>query len=49
MTGNAPGSPKQTGHTRLFGGAPSYSVEQAQNIFEAVRSWQWTSIPMTGS
>ena len=25
------------------------SVEQAQNIFDAVRSWQWTSIPMTAS
>jgi hypothetical protein len=33
----------------LFGRAPSYAVEQAQNIFEAVRSWQWTSTPMTGS
>jgi hypothetical protein len=49
MTGSAPGSPRQTGHTWVFGGAPSYAVEQAQNIFDAVRSWQWTSIPMTAS
>jgi hypothetical protein len=49
IAGKAPGRPKQTGQTRLFGGAPSYAVEQPQNIFEAVRSWQWTSIPMTGS
>jgi hypothetical protein len=33
----------------VFGGAPSYAVEHAQNIFDAVRSWQWTSIPMTAS
>ena len=49
ITGSAPGSPRQTGQTWLFGGAPSYAVEHGQNIFEAVRSWQWTSIPMTAS
>ena len=49
MTGSAPGRPRQTGQTWLFGAAPSYAVEQAQNIFEAVRSWQWTSMPMTAS
>ena len=49
MTGSAPGRPRQTGQTWVFGGAPSYAVEQPQNIFEAVRSWQWTSMPMTAS
>ena len=49
MTGSAPGSPRHTGQTWLFGRAPSYAVEHAQNIFEAVRSWQWTSMPMTAS
>jgi hypothetical protein len=38
LTGSAPGRPRQTGQTTLFGAAPSYAVEQAQNIFEAVRS-----------
>ena len=33
----------------MFGGAPSYAVEQPQNIFETVRSWQCTSTPMTAS
>ena len=37
MTGRAPGRPRQTGQTWLFGAAPSYAVEQAQNIFETVR------------
>ena len=27
----------------------AYAFEQPQNIFEAVFSWQWTSIPMTAS
>src|SRR4026208_1276270 len=49
IVGSAPGSPRQTGQTWVFGGAPSYVVEQPQNIFEAVRSWQWTSMPMTAS
>jgi hypothetical protein len=33
----------------VFGGAPSYAVEHEQNILLAVLSWQWTSIPTTGS
>src|SRR4051812_45360366 len=49
MTGNAPGSPRQTGQTYVLGGAPSKSAEHAQNILLAVRGRQWTSIPMTGS
>jgi hypothetical protein len=40
MTGRAPGSPRQTGQTRVFGGAPSKSVAQAQNILLAVRRRQ---------
>jgi hypothetical protein len=49
ITGSAPGSPRQTGQTWLFGRAPSYAVEHEQNIFDAVRSWQCTSTPMTAS
>jgi len=49
MTGSAPGRPRQTGQQWLLGEAPSYAVEQAQNIFDAVRSWQWISMPMTAS
>jgi len=33
----------------VFGGAPSKSAEQAQNILLAVLGRQWTSMPMTGS
>src|SRR5208282_642782 len=47
-TGNAPGSPRQTGHTFVFGGSPK-RVEHEQKIFEAVSSCTWTSSPMTGS
>src|SRR5271163_2115378 len=47
-TGKAPGSPRQTGHTFVFGGSPK-RVEQEQKIFDAVRSCTWTSSPMTGS
>ena len=42
----------QMGHTRVLGasGSPgSGAVRQRQNILEAVRSWAWTSIPMTVS
>jgi hypothetical protein len=49
IVGRAPGRPRQTGQTWVFGGAPSYAVEQPQNIFDAVLSWLWTSIPMTAS
>src|SRR5208337_1470920 len=47
-TGKAPGSPRQTGQTFVFGGSPK-RVEHEQKIFEAVSSWTWTSSPMTGS
>src|SRR5437867_12236503 len=40
--------PRQTGQTLVLAGAPK-RVEQPQKIFESVRSWQWTSRPMTGS
>ena len=49
MTGSEPGSARQTGHTWVFGAASAYAFEHAQNIFDAVRSWQWISMPMTGS
>ncbi len=42
----------QMGQTRVFGASTSPgggAVGQRQNIFEAVRSWAWTSIPITVS
>src|ERR1700757_2399365 len=47
-TGRAPGSPRHTGHTFVLGGSPK-RVEQEQKILLAVRSWTWTSSPITGS
>src|ERR1035441_9269917 len=47
-TGSAPGRPRQTGQTLLFGCAPKL-VGQPQKIFVAVASWTCTSRPMTGS
>src|SRR5271157_2468162 len=47
-TGRAPGSPRHTGHTLVFGGSPK-RVEHEQKIFDAVNSCTWTSSPMTGS
>ena len=52
MTGSVPGIPRQIGQVRVFGSSvpPSAgAVEQAQNILDSVRSWAWTSIPMTVS
>ena len=49
ITGSTPGSARQTGQTWVFGAASAYAVEHAQNILDAVLSWQWISIPMTGS
>src|SRR5213082_422882 len=46
--GSAPGSPRQTAHTCVLAAAPN-CVEQPQKIFERVRSWAWTSRPITGS
>ena len=37
-TGSAPGSPRHTGHTLLFGSAPKL-VGQPQKIFVRVASW----------
>src|SRR5258708_30308274 len=47
-TGKAPGSPRHTGHTLVFGGSPK-RVEHEQKIFDAVSNCTWTSSPMTGS
>ena len=46
--GNAPGYPRQTGQTCVFGGAPNV-VEHAQKIFDCVSRRAWTSRPMTAS
>jgi hypothetical protein len=46
-TGNAPGKPKQTGQTRVFGGWP-YSTAQPHHIFVRVRRWTCISMPMIG-
>ena len=47
-TGSDPGSPRQTGHVRVFGGSPNDRAHE-QNIFVAVSSWTWISRPITGS
>src|SRR5580658_5259764 len=47
-TGRAPGRPRQTGQTLVLGGVPK-RVEQEQKILDTVRSWTWTSSPITGS
>jgi hypothetical protein len=47
-TGKAPGKPRQTGQTFVFGGSPK-RVEQEQKILVAVSSWTCTSSPITGS
>src|ERR1700690_3395082 len=47
-TGSAPGRPRQTGHTLVFGGLPK-RVEHEQKILVTVKSWTCTSSPMTGS
>jgi hypothetical protein len=44
----APGRPRHTGQTCVFGSAPNV-VSHPQNIFEAVPSSTWVSRPMTGS
>src|SRR5438445_2978208 len=48
-TGSAPGRPRQTGHTSVFGEAPNQRAWQPQNIFDSVLSSTWVSIPMTSS
>src|SRR5271170_2569577 len=47
-TGKAPGRPRQTGQTLVFGGAPK-RLAHPQKALVSVRSWTWTSSPMTGS
>ena len=47
-TGSAPGRPRQTGQTCVFGSPPNV-VEQPQNILLAVPSSTCVSSPMTGS
>jgi len=47
-TGNAPGKPRQTGQTWVFGGRPK-RAEQEQKILLSVKSWTCTSSPITGS
>ncbi|GIW54433.1 MAG: hypothetical protein KatS3mg082_0837 [Nitrospiraceae bacterium] len=40
--------PRHTGQVCVFGGSPN-AVPQAQNIFDRVRNWAWTSTPMMTS
>ena len=47
-TGSAPGRPRHTGQTSVFGGAPVRTAHP-QNIFVSVASWACISSPMTGS
>ena len=47
-TGRAPGKPRQTGQTLVFGACPN-RVLQPQKIFVSVRSRACISSPMTGS
>src|SRR5450759_151552 len=49
MVASVPGSPRQTGQVCVLGAASGCGTAQAQNILLAVRTWQWTSIPMTAS
>src|SRR5438270_13107557 len=49
ITGRVPGMPAQTSHTYLFGVALSGATAHPQNIFERVRGWTWTSMPITTS
>src|SRR6266700_5698821 len=46
-TGSAPGNPRHVGQTCVFG-SPPYLFTQPQNAFDSVRSWTWTSSPITG-
>ena len=47
-TGSAPGSPRLTGVTWVFG-SPPYATSAAQNILVSVPSSTCTSMPSTGS
>src|SRR5439155_26803628 len=47
-TGKTPGKPRQTGQTRVLGGAPN-SLAQPHHIFDLVFNWTCVSRPMTAS
>src|SRR4051812_2398354 len=47
-TGSAPGKPRHTGQTCVFGGAPN-AVSHPQKIFVRVDNCAWISSPMTAS
>ena len=47
ITGSAPGSPRHTGQTVVFG-SPSVCAGHAQNIFVRVFNCTCTSSPMEG-
>ena len=49
IVGRTPGRARQTGQVCVFGAASGAGTAQEQNILLAVRTWQWTSIPMTAS
>ncbi len=49
MVGRTPGRAKQTGQVWLLGAASAWGTAQEQNILLAVRTWQWTSMPMIAS
>ena len=49
ITGRAPGWAVHTGQTCRLGGTWKCSAGQEQNIFDAVPSSTWTSMPMTVS
>ena len=46
-TGSAPGRPRQVGQVWVLG-SPPYSLRSRRRPWTAVRSWTWTSSPMTG-
>jgi hypothetical protein len=48
ITGKLPGKPRHTGQVWLLGERPKAAL-QPQNIFDFVRSWAWTSTPITTS
>ena len=49
MVGSVPGNARQTGQVCVLGSASGDGTAHAQNILLAVRTWQWTSIPITAS
>ena len=47
-TGKTPGMPRHTGQVWVLGSAPNFA-EQGQKSLDLVRSWAWTSSPITVS